>query len=103
MTTLSARNEYWVCLRIMQFVWMLCGTDSTTECAYIPTHHHHPTATGSHTEIHQGFAVSLQYNWMVWFELNLMEVMEVKEYVQKMFLFLDWSCKVFVYRKHVNH
>lgn len=67
MATLSVCNEYWVCLRITQFVWMLCTTDSITDCAYIPTHHHDPTATGSHTEIHQGFAVSLQSKWMVWF------------------------------------
>lgn len=58
MATLCVHTEYWACLRIMQFVWVLCAADSTTDRAYIPTHHHYPTATGSHTEIHQGFAVS---------------------------------------------
>lgn len=39
-------------------VWMLCPTDSSTECAYVPAHHPHSKASGNHTEVHQGLAVS---------------------------------------------
>lgn len=33
-------------------------TDSCTYCAYIPANHQYSTSPGSHTEIHQGLAVS---------------------------------------------
>lgn len=43
--------------------------DSSTKCAYIPTYNHYPTAPGSHTEVHQGIAVSFdQIGTISWFE-----------------------------------